>query len=85
MSRVYMTISSLFTLVCCSLAALLYFVIPRSPSLELSADQPLTADNRNVTFSRIPALFNWNAELNVAIDGRSNWIPVSFNSLHKSW
>lgn len=60
-----------------SLAALLFFVIPRVPSLELSADAPLTSDNRNVTFTRIPALFNWNAQLNVAIDGQSNWIPVS--------
>lgn len=60
-----------------SLAALLFFVIPRVPSLELFVDVPLASDNRNVTFTRIPALFNWNAQLNVAIDGRSNWIPVS--------
>lgn len=60
-----------------SLAALLFFVIPRVPSLELSVDAPLSSNNRNITFTRVPALFNWNAQLNVAIDGRSNWIPVS--------
>jgi hypothetical protein len=62
-----------------SIAALLFFVIPRQPTFELSVDAPLTSDNRNTTFTRIPAVFSWNAQLNVAIDGKSNWIPVSLS------
>lgn len=60
-----------------SLAAVLYFVIPRVPAFELALDNPFTSDDKEPTFTRIPAMFGWHAQLNVAVDGQSNWIPVS--------
>lgn len=60
------------------LAGVLYFVIPRVPTFELAIDEPLTSNEKNASFSRIPAYMRWTAQLNIAVDGRANWIPFHF-------
>ena len=68
-----------------SLAIVLYFVIPRAPTFQLSADTPLTADNDVIAnFTRTPAQMQWQAQLNVAIDTKANWIPVGANRIRKT-
>jgi hypothetical protein len=63
-----------------SLVAVCYFLVPRAPDFQLAADRPLTSNDRSPTFTRTPAVMNWTAQLNVAIDGRANWISVIRNS-----
>lgn len=32
--------------------------------------------NSEPVFTRTPTIMDWDAQLNIAIDGQSNWIPV---------
>ena len=52
-------------------------MIPRVPSFQLSADEPLTAQNNGANnFTRTPTYMSFQSQLNVAVDTRSNWLPV---------
>jgi len=62
-------------------ASLLLFTIPRVPGFAFNGDTPLSGSG-SVEFSRTPANFSFDTNLNLQIDTHSNFLPLKIDSLH---
>lgn len=71
-----------------SVGITLVFTIPRAPGFQFNQDKPLTnasvAFNKTVPteFSRAPANFSFPASADLQIDTSSNYLPLTFKSIH---
>lgn len=65
---------------CVVVGITLAFTIPRVPAFAVNSNTPLNGSS-NVGFSRTPANFSFNTNLNLQVDTTSNFIPLHFNSI----
>ncbi|TDL19746.1 hypothetical protein BD410DRAFT_830185 [Rickenella mellea] len=68
---------------CCIAAITLAFTIPRVPAFSFNGQSPLTNSSLPPAphFSRAPANFSFNANIDLRIDSTSNYIPIKFSDL----
>lgn len=59
----------------------LAFTIPRVPGFAFNGDTPLSGSG-SVVFSRTPANFSFNTNLDLQIDTNSNYLPLHLNNVH---
>ncbi|KAH8922930.1 hypothetical protein BT69DRAFT_1281822 [Atractiella rhizophila] len=65
-----------------ALGVTLYFVIPREPGWAYDPQNPLVSNVTDPDFTRTPLpSFQWDATFNLAVDARSNWLDLHFNSI----
>ena len=55
---------------------MLYFVIPRVPALAYNNQTLMDGDSNSISWSRTPANFTFNANMHLALDGRSSYVPI---------
>ncbi|KZT28726.1 hypothetical protein NEOLEDRAFT_1154261 [Neolentinus lepideus HHB14362 ss-1] len=72
---------------CCAIALILAFTIPRVPSFAFNSDSPLLnatgsfAESVPTIFSRAPANFSFPALVDLQADTNSNFLPLAFRKL----
>lgn len=60
---------------------MLYFVIPRTPTLAYNNQALMSGDDASINWSRTPANFTFNANMSLALDGRSSYVPPRVSNI----
>ena len=60
---------------------MLYFVIPRVPSLAYNNQTLMVGNNQTIVWNRTPANFSFDATLNLAFDGRGSYVPAQVKNI----
>ncbi|KAF8574224.1 hypothetical protein K439DRAFT_1399184 [Ramaria rubella] len=66
---------------CVVVGLVLAFTVPRVPGMAFNNNTPLSGSS-NVVFSRTPANFSFDTNLNLQIDTNGNFLPLHFNHIH---